>query len=68
VAVMELVATVMRSLPMPANGPRMMGPPEVELGKAVVAAIVLTAAGALAGLAPARAAVSIRPVDALAHD
>jgi putative ABC transport system permease protein len=26
VAVMELVATVMRSLPMPANGPRMMGP------------------------------------------
>jgi putative ABC transport system permease protein len=46
----------------------MMAPPEVELSRAVLAAVVLTVAGAVAGLAPARAAVAIRPVDALAHD
>jgi putative ABC transport system permease protein len=68
VGVLELVATIMRGLPASGNGPRMMAPPEVELSKAVLAAVVLTVAGAAAGLAPARAAVAIRPVDALAHD
>jgi putative ABC transport system permease protein len=68
VGVLELVAAIMRGLPASGDGPRMMAPPEVEVGKAVLAAVVLTVAGAVAGLAPARAAVAIRPVDALAHD
>jgi ABC-type lipoprotein release transport system permease subunit len=34
----------------------------------VFAAVMLTVAGALAGLAPARSAVSVRPVEALAHE
>jgi putative ABC transport system permease protein len=68
VGVLELVATIMRGLPASGDGPRMMAPPEVELSKAVLAAVVLTVAGAAAGLAPARAAVAIRPVDALAHE
>ena len=51
-----------------AGGPRLFAAPEVELGKAVLAAAVLTVAGALAGLAPARAAVAVRPVEALAHE
>ena len=46
----------------------MFAAPEIELGKALLAAGVLTVAGALAGLAPARAAVAVRPVEALAHE
>jgi putative ABC transport system permease protein len=50
------------------GGGGFFGPPEVDLGIALVAAAVLTIAGALAGLAPARSAVAIRPVEALAHE
>jgi len=42
-----------------------LGPPRVDLGVAVLAAVVLTIAGLLAGVLPARHAASIRPVEAL---
>jgi putative ABC transport system permease protein len=67
VGVLEIVARIVESLPKCA-GPRLFAAPEIELGKALLAAGVLTVAGALAGLAPARAAVAVRPVEALAHE
>jgi putative ABC transport system permease protein len=69
VGVLEIVAHIVNSLPQGGGGgPRMFAAPEIELGKALLAAGVLTFAGALAGLAPARAAVAVRPVEALAHE
>ena len=50
------------------KGPTFFSNPEIDLSRAVLAAVVLTVAGALAGLAPARSAVSVRPVEALAHE
>jgi putative ABC transport system permease protein len=67
VGLLEVVARIVESLPR-GEGPRLFAAPEVELGKALAAAAVLTIAGALAGLAPARAAVAVRPVEALAHE
>jgi putative ABC transport system permease protein len=67
VVVVEGTALLMARLP-PGQGPSFFGQPQVDLGIAVLAAVVLTVAGALAGLAPARSAVSIRPVEALAHE
>jgi putative ABC transport system permease protein len=67
VAVLQIAARVVSALPSGA-GPRFFSSPELDLTKAVLAAVVLTLAGALAGLAPARAAVSVRPVEALAHE
>ena len=67
VAVVEGTARLMAGLP-PGQGPSFFGQPQVDLGVAVLAAVVLTVAGALAGLAPARSAVGIRPVEALAHE
>jgi putative ABC transport system permease protein len=67
VGVLEIVGKIVEAMPK-GEGPRLFAPPEIELGKAVLAAVVLTAAGALAGLAPARAAVAVRPVEALAHE
>jgi putative ABC transport system permease protein len=52
----------------PGKGPSFFTSPDIDLPKAVVAAAVLTVAGALAGLAPARSAVAVRPVEALAHE
>jgi putative ABC transport system permease protein len=68
VGVLELSAKIVESMPKSAQGPSFFGSPEIELGKAVFAAAVLTIAGALAGLIPARAAVAVRPVEALAHE
>jgi putative ABC transport system permease protein len=67
VAVLQIAAKIVSGLPA-GSGPRFFSSPELDLGKAVTAAVVLTLAGALAGLAPARAAVSVRPVEALAHE
>jgi putative ABC transport system permease protein len=67
VALLQLAAKIVSALPAGA-GPRFFSSPELDLGKAVMAAVVLTLAGALAGLAPARAAVAVRPVEALAHE
>jgi putative ABC transport system permease protein len=67
VGVVELAARIMARAPS-GGGPGFFGQPEIDLGKALIAAGVLTVAGALAGLAPARNAVAIRPVEALAHE
>jgi putative ABC transport system permease protein len=67
VAVLEVAAQIMTRLPR-GPGPQVMANPELDLSIAITATIVLTVAGALAGLAPARVAVGIRPVAALAHE
>lgn len=67
VAVTELAARIFEALP-PSEGPRFFTKPELDLGKAIAAAALLTISGALAGLAPARSAVAVRPVEALAHE
>jgi putative ABC transport system permease protein len=67
VGVVEAAARIMARLPV-GDGPGLFGRPEIDLAKALVAAAVLTVAGAVAGLAPARNAVAIRPVEALAHE
>jgi putative ABC transport system permease protein len=67
VAVLEIAARVVAAMPK-GGGPSFFSSPEIDLGKAVVAAVVLTVSGALAGLAPARSAVAVRPVEALAHE
>jgi putative ABC transport system permease protein len=67
VGALQIAARVVSALPAGA-GPRFFSSPELDLNKAVLAAVVLTLAGALSGLAPARAAVSVRPVEALAHE
>jgi putative ABC transport system permease protein len=68
VGVLEVAARIVDALPVAAQGPRFFASPELDLSKAVAAAAVLTVAGALAGLAPARAAVAVRPTLALAHE
>jgi putative ABC transport system permease protein len=67
VGVLEVAAGIVERMPK-GQGPSFFSSPEIDLGKAVVAAVVLTLAGALAGLAPARSAVAVRPVEALAHE
>ena len=67
VAVVEGTARLMAGMP-PGQGPSFFGQPEVDVRIAMLAAGLLTAAGALAGLAPARTAVAVRPVEALAHE
>jgi putative ABC transport system permease protein len=67
VGVLEIVSRVVAAMPK-GKGPSFFSSPDIDLPKAVVAAVVLTVAGALAGLAPARSAVAVRPVEALAHE
>lgn len=45
------------------NGP--LGPPQIDLNVGIVAACILAVVGVLAGIAPARRAAAIRPVEAL---
>jgi len=42
-----------------------LAPPSIDLGAALIATLVLILAGLLAGIAPARHAARIRPVEAL---
>jgi putative ABC transport system permease protein len=42
--------------------------PEVDIGVASTALVVLIVAGALAGLLPASRAVSIKPIDAIRQE
>lgn len=67
VGILEIAGHIVDSMPK-GKGPSFFSRPEIELGKAIIAAAILTVAGALAGLAPARSAVSVRPVEALAHE
>jgi putative ABC transport system permease protein len=67
VGALEIVAHIVDALPRE-RGPQFFTRPDLDLTKALVAAAVLTIAGGLAGLAPARSAVAIRPVEALAHE
>jgi putative ABC transport system permease protein len=67
VGVLEIAARIVRSMPR-GQGPSFFSSPELDIGRALLAAALLTVAGALAGLAPARAAVAVRPVEALAHE
>jgi putative ABC transport system permease protein len=66
VGVVEIAARIMANAA--ARGPTIFGEPELDLLRATIAAGVLTVAGGMAGLAPARAAIAVRPVVALAHE
>jgi putative ABC transport system permease protein len=66
VGVVEIAARIMAHAA--SKGPTMFGEPELDLMRAMIAAGALTVAGGLAGMAPARAAISVRPVQALAHE
>jgi putative ABC transport system permease protein len=67
VGVLEITGHIVDAMPK-GQGPSFFSRPELDLGRAVFAAVVLTVAGALAGLAPARSAVAVRPIEALAHE
>ena len=67
VGVLEISAKIVKAMPR-GQGPNFFSSPEIDLSRALLAAALLTVAGALAGLAPARAAVAVRPVEALAHE
>jgi putative ABC transport system permease protein len=66
VGVVEVAGRIMAHAA--SKGPTMFGAPEVDLFRVIIAASVLTLAGGLAGMAPARAAIAVRPVQALAHE
>ncbi|HEY0707826.1 MAG TPA: ABC transporter permease [Polyangia bacterium] len=68
VVVLEISGHIVKAMPATGNGPQFFSAPELDLDKAIAATILLTVAGAVAGLAPARAAVAVRPVEALAHE
>jgi len=67
VGVLQVASRIVEAMPK-GKGPTFFSSPEIDLSRAVFAAVMLTVAGALAGLAPARSAVSVRPVEALAHE
>ena len=67
VGVLEVASRIVEAMPK-GKGPSFFSSPEIDLSRAVAAAVLLTVAGALAGLAPARSAVAVRPVEALAHE
>ena len=60
IGVMELVGRLL-----PPDATRMFGSPDVGIGEALRALAILTAAGVLAGLAPAQRALAVSPTIAL---
>jgi putative ABC transport system permease protein len=68
VGVIEGVAKFMAAHPAKGQTPSFFASPELDFGRAIFAAALLTVIGGLAGLAPAWAAASVRPVEALAHE
>jgi putative ABC transport system permease protein len=67
VGVLQVASHIVEAMPK-GKGPTFFSSPEIDLSRAVFAAVMLTVAGALAGLAPARSAVAVRPIEALAHE
>jgi putative ABC transport system permease protein len=68
VGVIEGVARFMAAHPATGTAPSFFASPELDFGRAILAATLLTVIGGLAGLAPAWAAAGVRPVEALAHE
>jgi putative ABC transport system permease protein len=68
VGVIQAVAAFMAAHPPAGQAPSFFASPELDFGRAVLAAAVLTVIGGLAGLAPAWSAAAVRPVEALAHE
>jgi putative ABC transport system permease protein len=64
VAALEAAAEILRT------GPRtgVLAAPEFALSRGIAAVLILAISGIAAGLAPARAAVAINPVEAFAHE
>jgi putative ABC transport system permease protein len=67
VGVLEIAGRLVVASAKP-DEPGFFGAPELDFGRAVIAATLLTVAGTLAGLWPARVAASVKPVEALAHE
>ncbi len=67
VGALALASTIFQMMPK-GDSPSMFAPPDLDLGIAVLATVVLTIAGAASGVAPARTALAVKPVEALAHE
>jgi len=67
VGLLVVAKTIVQSMPSE-GGPSFFAGPDLDLSKALLATLVLTVAGGLAGIAPARTALAVKPVEALAHD
>ncbi len=68
VAIIELLNYVLQKAQSASDGGAMFTRPEVDFKVAVSALIILIVCGALAGLIPAKRAVSIKPIDALRYE
>jgi putative ABC transport system permease protein len=67
VGVLALAQSIIESMPK-SGGPSFFAAPDLDIKLALVSVGVLVLAGGIAGLLPARNAVSIRPVEALSHE
>jgi putative ABC transport system permease protein len=65
VAIIELIN---KNLPVPENGQTMFLNPTIDFQVALLSLLILIFSGILAGLVPARRAVSIKPIDALRYE
>jgi len=65
VLVMELVD---KNLPAPSSQDTMFLHPVVDFQVAVIALAIVVISGVIAGLIPARKAVSVKPIDALRYE
>ena len=63
-----LIELIDRNLPPPSGRDTMFLHPTIDFHVAITALTILVIAGALAGLIPARKAVSMKPIDALRYE
>jgi putative ABC transport system permease protein len=68
VGLIELLSFVLQKAQAAGNNEAMFTRPEVDFGVAITALTILIFAGAIAGLIPAKRAVSIKPIDALRYE
>lgn len=69
VAVLEVVAMVMRNAPPnPSNSMTFFGEPQIPFTLAVIATVVIILAGVMAGLLPASRAINIKAIDAIREE